>query len=233
MTSPISNSVTSQPIPGGWTRKEVPVGDRRFDLILPADPVEFLNHLENDKGQEPDDPFWAALWPAAPITANLAYAHDWQPGTPALELGCGSGLVGLAALAAGLDVTFSDVIPTAIELALENAHRNGFAEARGQLIDWYQPPDLRFPQILGSDLIYETRDHAALLNTLDRLLTDEGHCWLGDPGRSAAQNFYDSAEDRGYSVRILDAEGQSMRKLVLGQFQLLVLHRGATGADLS
>ena len=222
----VKHSITAQQIPGGWTRKGVQVGNIRFELILPANPDELLNQLENGAGEEPLDPYWAALWSAGPPTANLVHRHNWPPGMSALELGCGCGLVGLAALGAGLDVTFSDIVPTAIELALENARRNGFTDARGQLVDWNDPPRLqRFPQILGSDLLYETRQHTALLDTLDRLLPDEGQCWLGDPGRSAADSFCITAAERGYCVQIRDAAGEPLATSSPGQFRLIVLER--------
>ena len=222
----VEASITSQFVPGGWTTKRVPVGEIHFEMIVPADPDELLNQLEDGPAEDPLDPYWAALWPAAAPTADLTYRWNWPAGTSALELGCGCGLVGLAALAAGLEVTFSDVVPLAVELALENARRNGYARAHGRLIDWKNPPAVpRFPLILGSDLLYDTRDHSALLHTLDRLMTGSGQCWLGDPGRSAASIFRESAAAQGYSVRIIDDQSTPVAAPTLGQFQLLLLER--------
>lgn len=226
----VPSSITAKPIPGGWTQREIAVGDRVFDLVLPADPDEFLNQLEADSGNSLVEPYWAALWPAAPIMAKRLLTQDWPPGTAALELGCGTGLVGLAALAAGLEVTFSDVVPTAIELALENARRNSFSGAQAQLLDWFDPPRSQYPLILGCDLLYETRQHPVLLNAIDRLLGDDGQCWLGDPGRSAAAKFVDLAQDRCYRVRLYGEDGQPAR-LRLGHFRLLVLRRGSGCAE--
>jgi predicted nicotinamide N-methyase len=194
-----------------------------FNLLLPADPDEFLNHLDADPSAEVADPYWAALWPAAATTARLVLAHDWPRGTAALELGCGCGLVGLAGLAAGLDVTFSDLVVTAVQLAVENAHRNGWTAAGGLPIDWFAPPRRKYPLILGSDLLYETGQHDALLDTIDQLLAGYGHCWLGDPGRSAAESFARKAANRGYRLRILGADGQPAETLRVGQFRLLTL----------
>lgn len=232
MQTPLHSSITAKPIPGGWTERRISVGDRTFDLILPADPDQFLDHLDADASQEAD-PYWAALWPTAPIMAELLLGQDWSHWTAAatLELGCGCGLVGLAGLACGLRVTFADVVPHAVELALENAHRNGWTAARGQLLDWNQPPCSTYRLILGSDLLYETRHHEALLNAIGALLADGGRCWLGDPGRSAAESFVCSAADRGHGVRMLDSQGQPAHGLQLGHFRLLQLTVAADGEN--
>src|SRR6266513_2076047 len=114
------SSITEHPIPGGWSDREVRVGQHVFRLLTPTDPDRLLDHLESpDAATHPHlaDPYWAKLWPAAPLLA-AAIAHNPPPrGTRLLELGCGSGLVGIAALAGGLDVTFSDYLPFAIQLA--------------------------------------------------------------------------------------------------------------------
>src|SRR5437016_2208097 len=114
--------VTTTKIPGGWSEREVTVGPHVFHLHTPTDPNELLNHLESPAaGAQPHlaDPYWAKLWPAAPLLAEAIVRAGWPRGTRVLELGCGSGLVGIAALACGLDVTFSDFVPLAVELALE------------------------------------------------------------------------------------------------------------------
>jgi predicted nicotinamide N-methyase len=144
-----SQSIASLSIPGGWTTRRVSVGSRTFDLLVPANPDEFLNHLvEPLDTTQPHlaDPYWTKLWPAAEHLAAAILQNGAGPpennAAPrlCLELGCGSGLAGMAALAAGWDVTFSDYVPQAVELALENAARNGFPAARGRGLDWPAPP---------------------------------------------------------------------------------------------
>ncbi len=215
-------------IPGGWAERTQVIGNRSFDLLVPSDPVEFLNKLDESADAHVADPFWAAVWSAAPALAECVARKRWPPGTSALELGCGVGLSGLAALAAGISVTFSDYIPLAVSLALENARRNGFSAARGLQLDWNDPPTLEpFPLVLASDVLYEKKLHAVLLATIDRVLADNGECWIGDPLRSAATDFAILARQRGYHVTIncdaLNRDPLNQR----ADFQLLTLRRCA------
>lgn len=51
-------------------------------------------------------------------------AAEVRPGDRFLEVGCGTGLVSLAAARAGADVTCADVNPRAVDLAQHNAREN-------------------------------------------------------------------------------------------------------------
>lgn len=108
----------------------------------------------------------------------------------ALEIGAGIALTGLAALARGFAVTFSDYDRQAIDLALFNARENQLEErAEGLLLDWRQPIDRQFPVIFGCDVIYERQNHRPILGLLEKMLAKEGQCWITDPGRHQADAF--------------------------------------------
>jgi predicted nicotinamide N-methyase len=144
-----------------------------------------------------------------------------------LELGCGSGLAGLAALVAGWQVTFSDYVPQAVELALENAARNGLAGARGLVFDWRSPPGERFPFIIGADVTYDRVNIDPLLTTLAAMLAPGGEAWLGDAGRGPVADFLDAARDRGWSVSLFDEHDRPAIAPNLGRCQRMVLRRPA------
>ena len=189
-----------------------------------ADPVEFLNQLDESADAHVADPYWSAIWSAAPTLAECVARHRWPSGTSALELGCG---VGLAALAAGVSVTFSDYVALAVSVALENARRNGFPAASGLPLDWRDPPTLKpFPLVLASDVLYEKQLHADLLVTLDRVLAADGECWIGDPVRSAATDFAKLARQRGYHVTIDRDDASRQPADNPSSFQLLILRHG-------
>ncbi len=222
----LAGSITAFDIPGGWTQRNVQVADRTFRLTLPADPDEFLteSELRAERTGDEADPYWANLWPAALPTARAVLRAEWLRGARALELGAGIGLVGLAGLAAGLDMTISDLNETAVTLAVENARRNGFPRARGQVLDWRAPNlDESFPVILASDIVYYEQLHSALLDAIRSLLEPDGICWIGDPGRERAFKFVRRAKARGFEVTLRDENGSDLDEPRAGQFQLIML----------
>lgn len=70
--------------------------------------------------------------------AMLAFA-DFQPGMRALDLGCGWGLVGVAAakICGAENVWMADIDPAAVEAARDNAARNGVPGAHFCISDGF------------------------------------------------------------------------------------------------
>lgn len=146
-------------------------------------------------------PYWSYLWPTSLETAVAVFQHDWPAGTAALEIGAGLALAGLAALARGLRVTFSDYDRQAIELALFNARANQLGtNAEGLCLDWRQPIDRQFPVIIGCDLIYERRNHLPILGLLEKMLARGGQAWISDPGRHQAAEFVTLVESSPFAA---------------------------------
>jgi predicted nicotinamide N-methyase len=200
-------------------------------LTIPADPNSVLDsHIAaltasgSADDDELPDPYWATLWSAATPTAEAVLRAPWPPHATVLELGCGVGLAGLAALVRGWQVTFSDCNPQAIEVALENARQNGFPQAQGRLLDWRDPPTASYDVLLASDVLYQRQNHDGLLQTIDQLMAPQGLCWIGDPGRLVARKFYQAAGDR-FHVQLRDRDGHEFGVPHVGEFQLLVLRR--------
>lgn len=208
---------------------EVVVGVQTFCLTLPADPNRFLNDPETLAFRPDDDdyaPYWPHLWSSALPMAEAIEVADWTGVTRTLELGCGVGLVGLAALARGLEVTFSDYEPHAVQLACHNARANGFDKVRSLILDWREPVPQRYPLILACDVIYDERDHLPLLNLLTTMLDERGCCWIGDAGRQSASSFVELARRRDFDVELRDESGKIMSAPHVGRFQLMRLRAG-------
>lgn len=221
------NDLDLPDIPGGWIARDVIVAERVFDLLLPGHPDAFLNSSDPVATLATDErtTYWQYLWPAAIDMAQLVLRADWKLGLAALELGTGIGLVGLAALEAGLNVTFSDCDPVAVQVAITNARRNGFTHATGLLLDWRAPVSRRFPVILASDVLYRPENIDPLLRVIDEMLDDGGVCWIGDPGRPAVRDFVQRASDKRFEVRLRDVRGRDALFPPVGRFVLIELRR--------
>src|SRR5262245_50426156 len=222
-------SITERAVPGGWSDREVTIGPHRFRLFTPTDPDALLEHLEAPEiATQPHlaDPYWAKLWPAAPLLAGAIVRNPPARGTRVLELGCGSGLVGIAALACGSDVTFSDYVPLAVELAQENARRNGVSHSKGLALDWKAPgDDEKYSLIVAADVTYDRTNIDSLLNVLDARLAAGGEAWFGDAGRGPAAEFHDRALKRCWQVSLFDEHDAQSNGPTLGRYQRIVLRR--------
>lgn len=224
-------------IPGGWKQRSIDLGQQQIRLMLPADPDAFVDDPEVLKASELHDymPYWAHLWPASLKMARLVAEREWPRDKHALEIGCGIGLVGIAGMVSGLNVTFSDYDAVAVEVARANARANGFPgrESGDTQLDWRNLDGVQlssFPVVLGSDVLYERGTHEPVLSVLDRLLTDDGICWLGDPGRQYLPDFCAAAFGRGYTIEMQDESGAETTSHQIGAFRLLIMRRESIAA---
>lgn len=179
-------------------RREVRVAGRRIALVAPRAPEALIDAVDpDDFAKDERLPYWAELWPSAIVLAEHAFARAAAlAGRDALELGCGLGLAGIAAVLAGArSVVFTDWYEEALLFAAENARQNGVERFETRALDW-RAPDLggrRFPVALGSDLLYERRNREPLAAAL----APGGFAWIADPGRSTAEGFAEIAAARG------------------------------------
>ncbi|MBL8816414.1 MAG: methyltransferase domain-containing protein [Planctomyces sp.] len=203
------------------------LGQSVIRLRIPADPEQVLQEAVEgtEAGNRYVDPYWGLLWDAAPRTAERILRHPWQNGLRSLELGCGVGLTGIAGLIAGLDVTFTDLVPAAVEMAISNARDNGFQNAQGHVLDWCSPTNTTFPFIFASDVLYDLQNHDPLLNVLSRMLTPDGMVWIGDAGRANAPIFLEKAKAIGWMIELSDIDGRILSQPSHVSFQLITMTR--------
>lgn len=188
---------------------------RRFDIstadvALPGGAVSIerprsADELISEKDFEKDErlPYWADVWPSSTaLAATVASLHG--RGKHALELGCGVGLVTVAAMRAGYDVLATDYYEDALLFARRNALRAIGREPATLLVDWRAlPAGLgRFDLVLASDVLYE-REYATLIaDALVATLAPRGLALIADPGRTALLAFVTACEQRGCTVRV-------------------------------
>jgi ETFB lysine methyltransferase len=186
---------------GPVVQENVLLEGRTFVIERPGEPDKLLDNPAVIQAFERDEymPYWADLWPAARMLAKAILREDWPPGMEVLELGCGLGLPGVVALAKGLHVTFSDYDATALHFAERNARLNKFDSFRLLRLDWRQPPDMHFPLILASDLMYEERNVAPVVGLLQKMLAPGGLCLLTDQDRKPAPLLRETLAAAGFT----------------------------------
>jgi predicted nicotinamide N-methyase len=171
----------------------VMVAGRTLRLMRPAEPDRLLDAPDVAAWNQRDDymPYWAYLWPGAFLLAKVVADAEWVAGTPALEIGCGLGLAGLAGLVRGLRVTFSDYDATPLDFVTRSALASGFdaASFATRRLDWRDLSGAQFPVILGADVLYERRLVPLVAGALAAMLKPGGLALIADPYRVSAEGF--------------------------------------------
>ena len=184
----------------------------RTDIVIAGREVH-IHHPRNaddliDEQAFVDDerlPYWADVWPSARVLAERVATMPVD-GRRFLELGCGAGLVSVAAAIAGFDVTATDYYDEALRFTALNVLVNTGALIDTRIGDWRRfPHDIgRFELVVASDVLYEQAHSGLIAGVLDRTLTARGTAMIADPGRVAAPKFVDECKERGMPAAILD-----------------------------
>src|SRR5262245_15531861 len=193
---------------GPLVREGVFVDDRTFHITRPGESDRLLDDpmVRSNFALDEYMPYWADLWPGARMLAKALLRQAWPPGLLALEVGCGLGLPGVVALSLGMRVVFSDYDATALHFAAANARDNGLDNFELLQMDWrFPPPGLRVPLLLASDLMYEMRNVAPLIQLVKKVLQPGGECLLTDQDRVPAHHFRATlaAEGLSYTTQLM------------------------------
>ncbi len=167
----------------------LPAGGGVLNLRRPPSVDALLERMDLDApGAEDRIPYWAELWPSADAMIRwlLEGGAPVRPGR-ALEIGCGLGLVGMAALRAGWTIDLTDRDPAAVDLLRANLAANGLDPRRARVMDWDEPPAARYDTILAADILYEKVFAGPLLRFFDRALAPGGRAYLAEPGRPVSE----------------------------------------------
>lgn len=195
---------------------EIPLGVRVVTIHHPRNADVLID--EDAFAVDERLPYWADLWPSARVLAERVAAMT-PDDRRFLELGCGAGLVSVAAAIAGFDVTATDYYDDALRFTALNVLANTGTLIDTRAADWRRfPHDLgRFDLVAASDVLYE-REYAELIaSVIDRTLTARGTAVIADPGRLAAPQFVEQARERGMIAGIADRvpyEAESVRQTI-------------------
>ena len=189
-------------------RQTLDIAGSRFSVTVVRDTNLLLDRISPEEyARQERLPFWAELWSSALELARWSLQGGVRRGVRVLELGCGVGLVGIAAARAGAVVTMTDYEPDALEFARLNAAENlGAENLHGQVrcaaLDWRVPyRGARYPLVLGSDIIYDRMLFEPLLRLLDECLAPGGRAILAEPDRSIGRAFLAMAPEAGFTVQ--------------------------------
>jgi predicted nicotinamide N-methyase len=172
------------------------VAGREIELLMPASAEELIDEREFERDERL--PYWADLWPSARVLADEV-AVMRLAGLRVLELGCGLGVVSLAATMAGADVLATDYYEDALRFASVNVATATGRAIRTRMVDWNALPAKlgRFDVVLASDVLYEHRYAALMADAISHTLVRGGEAIVADPGRIAIGEFLDECDTRG------------------------------------
>ena len=194
------------------------VGGNTLRLLKIADIEEILD------GKDPfanvsEFPFWVKLWEAAMILAYVMNSLPEPKGKTVLELGAGLGAPGLAAAAAGFDVTISDYEEIIMDFQRVSAAASGIHNVTFTHLDWLNPPEIApFDILAGAEILFREEFFQPLLNVFKKYLKPDGLIYLAhDASRRSLPLFLELAQkdfDITLSKQVIKKPNQSITIIV-------------------
>ena len=194
------------------------VGDKTLRLLKIADIEEILD------GKDPfanvsEFPFWVKLWEAAMVLAYVMSSLPEPKGKTVLELGAGLGAPGLAAAAAGFDVTISDYEEIIMDFQRVSAAASGIHNVTFTHLDWLNPPEIAsFDILAGAEILFREEFFQPLLNVFKKYLKPDGFIYLAhDASRRSLPLFLEQAQkdfDITLSKQIIKKSNKSITIIV-------------------
>ncbi|HJL40408.1 MAG TPA: 50S ribosomal protein L11 methyltransferase [Myxococcales bacterium LLY-WYZ-16_1] len=131
------------------------------------------------------EPYWAFVWAGGQALARHLLDHPKiVRGKALLDVGAGSGIVGLAArLAGAARVLASDVDPVAVEAIRLNAALNDLGEIEASSVDRVDRPADGFDVVTLGDVTYDPELGRRIGAWARRLAAEGVDVWVGDPDR--------------------------------------------------
>ena len=148
-----------------------------------SDPISLWQHTEATSGRTGlDPPFWAFAWAAGQALARYLLDHpELVSGRNVLDVGCGSGLVAIAAAKAGAAaVTASDTDPFATTAVQLNARAN---QVKVCVVRDVLGSTHKADVVLAGDVWYERGLSSLVMSFLDRAAAAGAEVLAGDIGR--------------------------------------------------
>ena len=205
-----------------WQWETTQIAGRPWPLAVASDPDAMLIDAceRQDAGEKGViDPFWATTWRAATGLDRFLDSHSLR-GKPVLELGCGTGHVGISAALRGADVILTDGVEDPLHLVRLSSFPIADRCQIQRLRFGIDRIDRKFPLIVGSDITYLRELWAELETCLLDHLEPDGVVLLSDPYRFIANEFKEWIGERPWQytehkVEMTDQEDQPVRVMEL------------------
>lgn len=149
-------------------------------LVDPEDHADAV-----DDTPEPQPPYWAYAWAGGTVLARYILDHPKKvAGRRVLDLGAGSGIVGIAAAKAGAaEVIAAEIDRNGVAAIRLNAAANG-VEITVVEKDITTGPPPPVDLVLAGDVFYSSEVALRVIPFLDRCLASGLEVLVGDPRRS-------------------------------------------------
>ncbi len=176
---------------------------------------------EEECGIEQGIPFWAVVWPGCVSLARyiLENSHLVCDKT-VLDLGCGGGIAGIAAVRAGArHVTANDIDPVALHLTNLNAEMNKVTvqtDTRNLLIENNSD---HFDVILVADMFYEKAVSDTMLEFLIKKKQQGSTIFISDGSRAYAPKMNVQLLAEEMITVNFDLEGVKERRVKVGRLE--------------
>ena len=130
------------------------------------------------------------------ILSYVLGAQTETKGKRLLELGAGLGAPGLAAAAAGFDVTLSDYENIIMDFQKVSAAASGLTNVEFSHLDWLNPPEIEpFDVLAGAEILFRDEFFEPLLNIFKTCLKPDGMIYLAhDSKRQSLGKFLKIAQ---------------------------------------
>ena len=174
--------------------------------------VEVWEEAEKIAGENLPAPFWAYPWAAGCGLARVILDRNDLNDARVLDVGCGGGIVSIAAAYVGANVTANDVDPWALSVSRIAAARQSlsFATSQEDLTSNMRSVD-EFDVVLCSDMAYERAMAPRYTTLLQRARNRGARVLVADAGRT----YFDASGMKQIAEFVLkvprDLEGVGQR----------------------
>ncbi len=168
------------------------IGEKILKILQIKNYEQHFEELIEKKGAKFNElPFWAKVWDSSFILSLFLGKQPVQPWQTILEIGGGTGVVGIYAALCGHKVVVTDVVEDALLFARANALLNDCPGVEVRKLNWSRP-DLtqRYEVIVGAEVIYDRESYPALVEFFHGALAPNGTIFLSKNAGLPTPTFF-------------------------------------------